>query len=78
VLGSLPLCLIAIAKPRYAFGFEPILLIGAAMFMTAPRIHLAMLTPRTRLLLFALFAFLAWAWIAWAVFAMSSRLALAR
>jgi 4-amino-4-deoxy-L-arabinose transferase-like glycosyltransferase len=77
VLGSLPLCLIAISKPRYAFGFEPVLLLGAALFFTAPRDTYNVLGRTARRLVAVTFAFLLWGWVAWLVFALSSRLALA-
>jgi 4-amino-4-deoxy-L-arabinose transferase-like glycosyltransferase len=77
VLGSLPLCLVAIAKPRYAFGFEPVLLLGAALFLTAPRDTYNVLGRTTRRLVAVTFVFLSWGWVAWLVFALSSRLALA-
>jgi hypothetical protein len=76
VLGSLPLCLIAISKPRYAFGFEPVLLLGAAVFFSAPRGTVNRLRRADRITLALIVAFLIWAWVAWLVFAFSSRLAL--
>ena len=48
VLGSLPLCLIAIAKPRYAFPFEPVLLISALVFASSPRALSSALPRRDR------------------------------
>jgi hypothetical protein len=75
IAGSVALCLIAIAKPRYSFVFDPLLLI-AAMLVT-------MMTPAGRAAawrsswrgLAPIYAFLVWGWIAWLIFAMSSRLA---
>jgi hypothetical protein len=75
LIGSLPLCLIAIAKPRYAFTFEPILLLGAAMLAAAPREALALVTRPVRWWLALASAFLIWGWVAWLIFAVSSRLA---
>jgi hypothetical protein len=77
VLGSLPLCLIAIAKPRYAFAFEPVLLIAAVVVCVAPRRVLDVLRARDRWIVVACAAFLVWGWTAWLVFAISSRVALA-
>ena len=77
VIGSLPLCLIAIAKPRYAFPFEPLLLIATVTVFAAPREVLGMLRRRDRWIVAACAVFLAWGWTAWLVFAISSRVALA-
>jgi hypothetical protein len=74
--GCLPLCLIAIAKPRYAFTFEPLLLIGAVVFAAAPRDTLRQLSGGQRWGLALVSAFLLWGWVAWFIFAVSSRLAL--
>ena len=76
VLGALPLCLIAIAKPRYSFVFDPVLLIGAVLFMSAPRWHWAGLGRGERWLVAALSGFVLWGWTAWLVFAVTSRMAL--
>jgi hypothetical protein len=77
VLGSLPLCLIAISKPRYAFTFEPVLLLCAVMvFLARERIG-AVLPRRDRWLIAGCAAFLLWGWAAWLVFAITSRIGLA-
>ena len=76
VLGSLPLCLIAISKPRYAFTFEPVLLLGAVYFFSARAEVRAGLTRGDRWLLGALSVFVLWGWTAWIVFAVSSRVGL--
>ena len=77
LLGSLPLCLIAISKPRYAFGFEPLLIIGAvAAFVASERIRAA-LTATDRWVLGGCAVFLLWGWAAWVIFAVTSRVALA-
>jgi len=77
VLGSLPLCLVAISKPRYAFVFEPLLLLGAAVFFTAPRQTLSAICRVERRVVILITVFLLWGWAAWMIFAVSSRLALA-
>jgi hypothetical protein len=77
ILGSLPLCLIAISKPRYAFGFEPLLIIGAVAALSAPARVRGALTMVDRWALAACVAFLAWGWIAWIIFGITSRVALA-
>lgn len=69
IAGGVALCLIAIAKPRYAFVFEPVLMLSAAWQILAP----GRLIPRHRLLVIAAYGFLTWAWIAWAIFAVTSR-----
>lgn len=74
IAGSLVLCLIAIAKPRYSFVFDPLLLLCACAFLLQPRQSIATFTSRDRWWLVAIFGFLAWAWIAWLIFAFSSRL----
>src|SRR5262245_588850 len=77
VFGSLLLCLIAIAKPRYAFVVEPLLIIGAAIVIGAPRETLPGLGWKAGAIVVLLSAFVLWGWTAWLIFAMSSRLALA-
>jgi hypothetical protein len=77
ILGSLPLCLIAISKPRYAFAFEPFLLVAAVLVFTAPRVVLDALQPRDRWIVAGVALFLLWGWTAWLVFAVTSRVALA-
>lgn len=74
--GALPLCLIAIAKPRYAFPFEPLLLIAAVALSVERERLLSVLQRRDRIALATAIGFLAWGWIAWLIFAFSSRLAL--
>ena len=76
VIGSLPLCLIAISKPRYAFTFEPILLLAAAYVFFARAEVAAALTRRDRWIIAGCVAFLIWGWIAWIVFAVTSRVGL--
>lgn len=73
--GTLLPCLVAIAKPRYSFPFDPLLIIGAAALATAPRVVLHALTPRDRRWLVAAGAFVAWGWAAWGIFAWTSRTA---
>jgi hypothetical protein len=77
VLGSLPLCLIAISKPRYAFTFEPLLLIAALMWIVARRQVWGALSTRDRWIVAACSLFLLWGWAAWLTFAITSRVGLA-
>ena len=77
IAGSLVLCLVAIAKPRYSFVFDPLLLLGAAVVVSAPREVFAQLTRGERWIVAGTSAFVLWGWAAWLVFAFSSRLALA-
>lgn len=77
IVGSLPLCLVAISKPRYAFGFEPVLIIGAVFAFTTRQHLAAALTRRDRWILAGCTAFLLWGWAAWVIFAITSRVALA-
>lgn len=74
IVGALVLCLIAISKPRYSFVIDPLLILGACVFLTAPGRVVRSLKATDRLVLMALFAFLIWAWIAWTIFALSSRM----
>jgi len=74
IAGSVALCLVAIAKPRYSFVFDPLLILAAAFFVTSPPERMATLR-RSRVAIAVIFAFLIWGWVAWAIFAMSSRLA---
>jgi hypothetical protein len=77
VLGSLPLCLIAISKPRYAFTFEPLLLIAALLWVGARREMWEAVSTRDRWILAACSLFLLWGWAAWLTFAITSRVGLA-
>ena len=76
VLGSLPLCLIAISKPRYAFTFEPLLLLSA-VYLAFARAQMSALRRRDRWIIAVSAAFLLWGWVAWLVFAVTSRVGLA-
>jgi hypothetical protein len=62
--------LIAISKPRFAFVFEPLLLIAAAAFVVNRRAWRPLLRHPVAI---ALGLFYAWAWMAWFVFAVTSR-----
>jgi 4-amino-4-deoxy-L-arabinose transferase-like glycosyltransferase len=73
IVGALVLCLIAISKPRYSFVIDPLLILGACVFLTAPGRIVRRLPAIDRWVLAALFAFLIWAWIAWTIFALTSR-----
>lgn len=75
IIGSVALCLVAIAKPRYSFVFDPLLIAAAAFFVTAPAADRLDTLRRSRAILTVLFAFLIWGWVAWTIFALSSRLA---
>jgi hypothetical protein len=75
IAGSLLLCTVAIAKPRYSFVFDPLLLIGLATLLTSPFDVTAALDTRTRRIFAVVMLFLAWGWVAWLVFALSSRMA---
>ena len=77
VLGSLPLCLIAISKPRYAFPFEPLLLLAAVSLFLAPPATRERVAASDRRLIAACAAFILWGWTAWTIFSVTSRLALA-
>lgn len=72
VVGSILLGLVAIAKPRYGYPFEP-LLIGAAALVYAGVATPSDLDRRARALVGVAGAFLAWGWAAWLVFAFTSR-----
>jgi hypothetical protein len=77
IAGSVLLTLAAISKPRYAFVFEPLLILAAIAFFTRPREALAAMPRAERLVVVVMFGFLAWAWVAWTIFSITSRLALA-
>ena len=61
IAGSVVLCLIAIAKPRYSFVFDPLLLLCACAFLLQPRQSIATFTRSDRWWLVAVYAFLVWA-----------------
>jgi 4-amino-4-deoxy-L-arabinose transferase-like glycosyltransferase len=77
VVGSLPLCVIAISKPRYAFTFEPLLLIAAMLLLVARGPVWAALSTRDRWTVVACSMFVLWGWAAWLTFAITSRVGLA-
>ncbi len=77
ITGSVLLTLVAISKPRYAFVFEPLLIVAAVAFFTRPREAFAAMPRAERVALAIVFGFLAWAWMAWTIFSITSRLALA-
>ena len=77
MLGSLPLCLIAISKPRYAFPFEPVLLLAAVTLFLAPPATRERVRSSDRRLIAACAAFILWGWVAWTIFSVTSRFALA-
>lgn len=76
IAGALPLCLVAISKPRYSFVFDPLLLICAAAFVLSPRATLLAMSRSQWRVIGAAWAFFAWAWLAFAIFSISSRAAL--
>jgi 4-amino-4-deoxy-L-arabinose transferase-like glycosyltransferase len=75
IAGSVILCLVAIAKPRYSFVFDPLLIIAAAVAMTAAADTRLASWRRWWRVLTPIYAFLAWGWIAWVIFSLSSRMA---
>ncbi|MFC1851322.1 hypothetical protein ACFL27_14085 [candidate division CSSED10-310 bacterium] len=74
ILSSLPLCLIAISKPRYSFPFEPVLIIAAVWFMIKVRQNLHRVWSHYKIPLLIIYGFLIWSWLAWLIFSFSSRL----
>ena len=76
ILGSIPLCLIAISKPRYSFVFDPLLIICACFFLFRWKRSWQYVWSRQRYLFVSLVLFFAWSWVAWTVFAFSSRISL--
>ncbi len=76
IAGAVPLCLIAISKPRYSFVFDPILLMAAVPVLMHPKGVWRALASSDRWILLVAGLFLAWAWVAWAIFAVTSRAAM--
>jgi hypothetical protein len=74
IAGAVPLCLVAISKPRYSFIFDPMLIVAAAAVLVAPQRAWAETNTLDRRLLLGVGIFLTWAWIAWAIFAVTSRI----
>ena len=74
ILGSLPLCLVAISKPRYSFAFDPLLIICACFFLFRWKRNWHYVWSRHKYLFASLVLFFAWSWVAWAIFAFSSRI----
>lgn len=72
VAGSLLLCLVAIAKPRYSFVFDPLLIIGAVVAVSGAG-RGSSLRRRDRWFVRGMWLFLLWGWVAWTIFALSSR-----
>jgi hypothetical protein len=75
IAGSVILCLVAIAKPRYSFVFDPLLIMAAALALTAATDELVASWRRWWRVLTPIYIFLIWGWIAWLIFALSSRMA---
>lgn len=75
IAGSVALCLIAIAKPRYSFVFDPLLIITATLATLAAGGERLASWRRHGVGLAATWIFLLWGWVAWAIFSLSSRLA---
>jgi hypothetical protein len=76
IIGSLLLCLVAVAMPRYSAPFEPILIVCAFVFILDFRKNLSYIWRERRVLYGIMLAFYIWAWSAWMIFSFSSRLAL--
>jgi len=74
IAGTVLLCLIAISKPRYSFVFDPLLLLGATIFVSAPRRTIEELDRADARWVSLVYVFLIWGWVAWGIFAVSSRL----
>jgi hypothetical protein len=74
IAGTVLLCLMAISKPRYSFVFDPLLLLGATIFVTAPRRTIEELDRADTRAVSMIYVFLMWGWVAWLIFAVSSRL----
>ena len=75
IAGGVLLCLVAIAKPRYSFVIDPLLIVAAALAIVATAGERLATWRRCRFGLAPIAGFLAWGWIAWTIFAVSSRLA---
>jgi 4-amino-4-deoxy-L-arabinose transferase-like glycosyltransferase len=75
IAGSVILCLVAIAKPRYSFVFDPLLIVAAALALTAAAEARLASWRRWWRVLTPVCVFLAWGWIAWLIFSLSSRMA---
>jgi len=75
IAGCVALCLVAIAKPRYSFVFDPLLILGATLATLVAADSLQATWRRHRVVLASAYVFLAWGWIAWTIFSLSSRLA---
>jgi 4-amino-4-deoxy-L-arabinose transferase-like glycosyltransferase len=74
ILGSIPLCLIAISKPRYSFVFDPLLLLCAGIFLSRWKRNWHYVINHHKYIFASLVIFFTWSWIAWAIFAFSSRI----
>jgi hypothetical protein len=75
ITGSIPLCLVAISKPRYSFVFDPLLIICACFFLFRWKRNWHYMLSRYKYVYVSLLLFFAWSWVAWAIFAFSSRVA---
>ncbi len=73
IAGSVPLCLVAISKPRYAFPVEPFLIVALSWALVyRGEVWRALRGPVLRHSV-TVCLLLAWFWIAWGVFAATSR-----
>lgn len=73
IVGSVALCLVAIAKPRYSFVFDPLLILTATLFTMMPKVERAASWRAHSAVLALVTVFLAWGWVAWMIFAVTSR-----
>jgi hypothetical protein len=71
--GSLPLCVVAISKPRYSFPFEVFLMMAALFFVRDLPRSWGQVWPRHKVGVCLAWLVLAWAWVAWLIFAFTSR-----
>jgi hypothetical protein len=72
ILSALPLCLIAISKPRYSFPFDFIFIIYSISFFFDPKLYFRNIKKNYKLN-FTLVILLSWFWISWIIFSLSSR-----
>jgi len=71
-LGALPMCIVAISKPRYSFPFDSLMTLYAAAFVLALPTELDALRKR-KLWYVPLAVFYLWSWSAWIIFSFTSR-----
>ncbi|MBM4326471.1 MAG: hypothetical protein FJ118_04820 [Deltaproteobacteria bacterium] len=75
LVGTSALCTVAIAKPRYSFPSDPILIAGLAWLLVNTRQAALRVNKKTVAAIMGGWVFLAWSWAAWLIWSFMTRAA---